>query len=93
MAAIRHDCLVFKVFNPRTAVARNQLLSTYILLNMGTLKLNGLIIHIQFNQPSTESKSESPFNSAGITFSFLLLQTLLDSLMMSEDGEVAPTTS
>lgn len=85
MAAILHDCLLFKPLNPRTAAAPNQLLSTYILLNMGTLKLNGFIIHIQFKQPSTEFKSESPFNSAGFTFS--------DRLMILEGEQAAAATS
>lgn len=72
MAALLHDSLVFKVFNPRTPAAQNQLLSTHIQLGMGTSKLNGFIIHMQFNQPSTEFKSKSPFNRAGFPFSFLL---------------------
>lgn len=72
MAALLHDSLLFKVFNPRTPAVQNQLLSTYTQLNMSTSKRNGFIIHMQLNQPSTEFKSKSPFNNAGFTSSFLL---------------------
>lgn len=72
MAALLHDSLLFKVFNPRTPAAQNQLLSTYTQLNMGTSKLNGFIIHMQLNKPSTEFKSKSPFSRAGFTSPFLL---------------------